>query len=93
EWWVQAEALVGLLEAYTLLEDIRYWQAFLKTLDFIEKYQIATEGGWRATLEADGRVIRDERASMWQGPYHTGRALLHCAKILESQRLPLSIRK
>ncbi len=82
EWWVQSEAIVGLLELYQQTGDVKYWMAFMKTLDFIEKHHLAPGGGWFATLEADGKVISSNRATMWQGPYHTGRALLRCAKML-----------
>jgi mannobiose 2-epimerase len=84
EWWVQSEAIVGLLELYQQTGDMKYWTAFQKTLDFIEKHHVAEGGGWYATLQADGKVISNNRATMWQGPYHTGRALLRCAKMLEA---------
>lgn len=84
EWWVQSAAIVSLLELYQQTGDVKYWSAFLKTLDFIEKHHVAEGGGWYTTLQADGKVISDNRATMWQGPYHTGRALLRCAKMLEA---------
>jgi mannobiose 2-epimerase len=83
EWWVQAEALVGLLELYRLTKDPQYYAAFRQTLDFVEKHQAAPGGGWFATCKSDGTVQTDTRSSMWQGPYHCGRALLRCAKLLE----------
>lgn len=83
EWWVQAEALVGLLELYRITRAPRYLQAFQQTLDFVEKHQLAPGGGWYATLDAEGKVKNNTRSNMWQGPYHTGRALLRSAKLLE----------
>lgn len=83
EWWVQAEALVGMLDLYRLTGDIRYYRAFAETLDFIETHQVASNGGWWATRQADGTTYPNaSRSSMWQGAYHNGRALLYSAKIL-----------
>jgi cellobiose epimerase len=83
EWWVQAEALVGLLEVYRMTHDAKYFAAFRQTLDFIEKHQLAPGGGWYATCHADGSLRTNTRSNMWQGPYHTGRSLLQSAKLLE----------
>ncbi len=83
EWWVQAEALVSMLEMYRLTRKPEYFDAFSRTLDFVEKHQVAREGSWWATRAADGSPRGDQRSSMWQGAYHNGRAMLHCAKLLE----------
>lgn len=85
EWWVQAEALVGMLEMYRLTGQAKYYDAFVRTLDFIERHQVASGGGWWATRQADGSAGgSDVRSSMWQGAYHNGRALLYSAKILSN---------
>ncbi|HQR41553.1 MAG TPA: AGE family epimerase/isomerase [Gemmatales bacterium] len=83
EWWVQAEALVSMMEMHRITGGKEYMQLFQQTLDFIENHHLAPGGGWYATLQADGKVISDNRATMWQGPYHTGRALLYSALMLE----------
>ncbi len=83
EWWTQAEALVGMLELYRMTKSPEYLNTFKQTLDFIEKHHVAPGGGWFATRKADGGPLSDNRATMWQGPYHTGRALLFSAKLLE----------
>ena len=85
EWWVQAEALVGMLTLYHATGNSDYYDAFSRTLDFIEQYQIAPGGSWWATRNADGSVAQNtSRTSMWQGAYHNGRALLWSAKLLEA---------
>ena len=83
EWWVQAEALVSMLEMYRLTGKPDYYAAFSRTLDFVEKHQVAREGGWWATRAADGLPKGDQRSSPWQGAYHSGRAMLLCARMLE----------
>jgi mannobiose 2-epimerase len=83
EWWVQAEALVAMIEMYRLTGKPEYYTAFSETLDFVEKHQVAKDGGWWATRAADGSAKGDSRSSPWQGAYHNGRAMLLCAKHLE----------
>jgi mannose/cellobiose epimerase-like protein (N-acyl-D-glucosamine 2-epimerase family) len=83
-WWVQSEAIVSLLEMYALTGDMRYYQAFASTLDFIEQHQVAAPGGWWAACSEDGSLLQDNtpRTSTWQGGYHNGRALLRCRDLL-----------
>jgi mannobiose 2-epimerase len=83
EWWVQAEALVSMLELYRLTGTHEYYAAFGQTLDFVDKWQVAREGSWWATRTADGAPRGNQRSSPWQGAYHNGRAMLLCAKLLE----------
>lgn len=83
EWWVQAEALVSLLEMYRLTGEPQYWQAFYETLTFVEQHHVATDGGWWATRAADGSPQSESRSSKWQGAYHSGRSMLWCAQLLE----------
>jgi cellobiose epimerase len=83
EWWVQAEALVSMLELHRLTGKADYLKRFDETLDFIERHHIAKEGGWYATRNADGTPLRNNRSTMWQGPYHGGRALIFSARILD----------
>jgi mannobiose 2-epimerase len=83
EWWVQAEALVSMLELYRLTGRREYYDAFAQTLDFVEKHQVAREGSWWATRRADGSPAGTSRTSMWQGAYHNGRSMLYCARLLD----------
>jgi cellobiose epimerase len=90
-WWVQSEALVGLLEMFKLTGQREYYDLFSQTLDFTEEHQVAKEGSWWATRAADGSATADrQRSGPWQGAYHSGRAMILCAKQLEglAQSLP-----
>jgi mannobiose 2-epimerase len=82
EWWVQAEALVSMLEMYRLTRQADYYDKFSQTLDFIEKHQVAPQGGWWATRTATGGPSGEQRTGPWQGAYHSGRALILSAKLL-----------
>ncbi len=83
EWWVQAEALVSMLEMYRLTGNQEYYDIFRQTLDFVAKHQVADGGGWWATRTADGSAQGQTRSSPWQGAYHSGRAMIRCAKLLD----------
>src|SRR5260370_11899894 len=72
-----------MLEMYRLTGKQEYYDAFCQTLDFVEKHLIAPEGGWWATRMAEGAPKDNQRSSPWQGAYHSGRAMLWCAKLLE----------
>lgn len=84
-WWVEAEALVSLLDMHELTGDRTYYELFSQTLDFVESHLVADEGSWWATVAADGSRNGDvQRSSPWQGAYHSGRAMILCIKKLET---------
>ena len=79
-WWVQAEQLNALLLQHEHVgkETPKYWEAFLKEWDWITKYQVDhTNGGWWATVRADGTPASTVKADMWTECYHQGRAMLN----------------
>ena len=83
-WWVQAEGLVALLSLYQLTGDENYWSAFLNTYEWVERYQIDWENGdWHAHIAPDGRAS-GAKAGRWKTPYHNGRAVIECLRLLES---------
>jgi mannose/cellobiose epimerase-like protein (N-acyl-D-glucosamine 2-epimerase family) len=88
EWWVQAEALVAMLEMSRLTGKREYDEVFQQTLDFVAKHQVAHQGGWWATRAADGSPQGATRTSPWQAAYHSGRAMIRCAKLLEERAKP-----
>jgi mannobiose 2-epimerase len=84
EWWIQAEALVAMLELFRMTSDPIYYGVFASTLDFIERHQIAPGGGWWSIRSENGSPhARGTLGSEYQDGYHTGRALLRCARMLE----------
>jgi mannobiose 2-epimerase len=75
-WWVQAEALVSALEMYKLTSDRRYYDVFEKTWQFLDKHQIDWKNGeWHSTVLPDGST-RGDKAQIWKGGYHNGRAMM-----------------
>jgi mannobiose 2-epimerase len=82
-WWVQAEALIASLWMYEFTGQPLYWDTFLGTLDFIEKYQVDWENGeWHANVDPDGSVHGD-KADIQKAAYHNGRAMIECLEALE----------
>jgi mannobiose 2-epimerase len=90
-WWVQAEGLNALLLIHRKYgkETNRYWTAFRKQWDFIEKHQIdGTHGGWYSECTREGRPTADLRkASQWKANYHTARAMMNVAEGLRTMGL------
>jgi mannobiose 2-epimerase len=79
-WWVEAEQLNALLLQHEHVgkETTKYWDAFVKEWDWISKYQIDhTNGGWWATVQADGTPASRLKADMWTECYHQGRAMMN----------------
>ena len=84
-WWVEAEQLNALLLQHEHVgkETTKYWDAFVKEWDWISKYQIDhANGGWWATVQADGTPASRVKADMWTECYHQGRAMLNVSERL-----------
>jgi mannobiose 2-epimerase len=79
-WWVQAEALVGLLNAFQLTGELDYLTEFIQHAKFVRDHMFDHQyGEWLHTLGCDG-VIRGEKAGEWRDPYHQSRACLEIVK-------------
>jgi len=84
EWWPQAEAVIGFLDAYQISHDERHLAAALRTWDFIELRLVdRLRGEWFRGVTRDGRVLDNElKVSFWKCPYHNGRAGLEAVRRL-----------
>lgn len=80
-WWVQAEAMVGFLNAYELTGDYRFYTAMKDVWQYIHVNLIDKENGeWFYKRLHDGKVDEMEcKISEWKGPYHNSRACLEIA--------------
>jgi mannobiose 2-epimerase len=81
-WWVQAEGVVGFLNAYALSGDGRYLDAALRTGQFIDDHQIDRGvGEWHNRVTVAGATIPDlPIAGFWKCPYHNARAMIEIAE-------------
>lgn len=87
EWWPQAEAAVGFLNAYQISGDRRYLAASQHSWEFIEAHLVDREGGeWFQGVSRDGRTKPPVKVSFWKCPYHNGRACLEVLSRLEALR-------
>lgn len=91
-WWVQAEALVGFLNAYQLTGNYDYVLACEKIWQFTQDQHIDRDNGewhWIAKREQT-QAFQQYKAGFWKAPYHNGRAMMEAAELLrfvESQHL------
>jgi mannobiose 2-epimerase len=84
EWWPQAEATVGFLNAYQLTHDERFLRAVLRTWDFIEAQLIDRKyGEWYYAILGDGAISPQPKVGFWKCPYHNSRA---CLELVERLR-------
>ncbi len=89
-WWLQAENLVGFMNAFQLTGDYKYWDTVKLAWDFIDKHVIDHEGGeWFTKVSRLGRAYliepeddpspyyrNDWKIDPWKCPYHNGRAMI-----------------
>jgi len=89
-WWLQAENLVGFMNAFQLTGDPKYWDTVKLSWDFIDKHVIDHEGGeWFTKVNRLGEVYcvepeddpspfyrNDWKIDPWKCPYHNGRAMI-----------------
>ncbi|MGB8012105.1 MAG: AGE family epimerase/isomerase [Terriglobales bacterium] len=82
QWWPQAEAVVGFLNAYDLCGKDYFLNASVKSWEFIEKYIVDRERGeWFAKVSRDGTPSRDKyKVDTWKCPYHNSRT---CFEVME----------
>ena len=78
EWWPQAEAVVGFLNAYQLSGKEYFLQAALNSWNFIDRCIVDHEGGeWFMKVSRDGSPdLKDPKVSEWKCPYHNTRTCL-----------------
>ena len=81
-WWVQAEAVVGLMYAWKNSGNMLYQEKAKKVWDYIRNHIIDyTNNEWYWSRFSDGRINqRDDKAGFWKCPYHNSRM---CMEIME----------
>ncbi len=78
EWWAQAEAIVGCLNAFQLTGDEYFLEVAEGLKNFIEKYFVDHNSGeWYFRLDPDRKpILTYEKAGFWKCPYHNSRMCL-----------------
>ncbi len=84
EWWEQAEAVVGFLNAYQLSGDPRFLAASRHSWDYIQaEFVDRAQGDWFNLLTREGKPIPLPKVSLWKCPYHSSRS---CFEVIERVR-------
>ncbi len=82
-WWVQAETVVGLVNAYQKHPEKReYYEAAQNTLQYIFDNMVDKREGseWIQEVDENGEPISKPFVSPWKCPYHNGRM---CLELIE----------
>jgi len=81
-WWVQAEGLVGFLNAYQLTHEPRYWKAFEQQARYVVTCFVDHRyGEWFETDNPYEQAL-GSKTHIWKEPYHQGRACLEIIRRL-----------
>jgi cellobiose epimerase len=81
-WWVQAEALNGLMRLYFLTGQTKWLDRIEKTISWIENYQVNKKTGeWYWAVNKKGHsVSTPEMGNFWKASYHNLRAMMFLDK-------------
>jgi len=84
-WWLQAEALVALINAWEISKDDKYLKKAKKTWKFISKKIVDRQNGeWFNKVSKQGKVSKDEdKAGFWKCPYHNTRSCIEVINRLQ----------
>jgi mannobiose 2-epimerase len=85
-WWVQAETVVGFLNAFTLSGKEEYLNLSLAAWRFISDHMVDRQNGeWYWSVDKDLRPnLKEDKAGFWKCPYHDSRM---CLEIIERQNV------
>jgi cellobiose epimerase len=96
-WWLQAETLVGLMNAFEMTGDIKYWETVKLAWSFIDNHVIDHQKGeWFTKVNRLGIPFlvesendpspyyrNDWKIDPWKCPYHNGRAMMELIKRID----------
>lgn len=77
-WWPQAEAMVGLFNAYQITKSNKYLTLSIQTWSFVKRYIKDNKfGEWIWGVEADYSPMKgQDKVGFWKCPYHNSRACI-----------------
>ena len=96
-WWLQAETLVGFMNAFEMTGDRKYWKTVKLSWNFIDNHVIDHKRGeWFTKVNRLGKPFltepeddpspyyrNDWKIDPWKCPYHNGRAMMEMVKRIE----------
>ncbi len=81
-WWVQAEAVVGFVNAYEKTGNVKYRVAAVEIWEYIQRYFVDKRPGgeWFWDLDENNRPgSKKPITEPWKCPYHNGRMCMELA--------------
>jgi mannose/cellobiose epimerase-like protein (N-acyl-D-glucosamine 2-epimerase family) len=92
QFWQQGEVLIGMLDAYLLFGEERYWKGFRAVWDFLFRHMVNMEGGgeWYERVDRQGTVVDGALAHGWKISYHSVRSMIQVIRRLEQMQAPAS---
>ncbi|MGN8647512.1 AGE family epimerase/isomerase [Gracilibacillus sp. HCP3S3_G5_1] len=77
-WWVQAEAMVGYLNAFERTKDPKFKQLIENLWSYIKKHIVdkRINGEWYWSIEPDGKPTEKAIGEPWKTSYHNSRFCL-----------------
>jgi mannobiose 2-epimerase len=83
-WWVQAETVIGFLNAYSLSGKEEFLDISLDAWRFIYEHMIDRQNGeWFWSVDKNLQPnLKEDKAGFWKCPYHNSRM---CLEIIERQ--------
>jgi mannobiose 2-epimerase len=83
-WWVQAETVVGFLNAYEMTHNQQYLEKSLRCWNYTKDHMVDNKnGGWFSSVSESGKPGNGDKGGFWVCPYHNSRM---CMELLE--RIP-----
>lgn len=81
-WWVQAEGMVGFMDAWQISANPLYLEKVYALWSYIDKNLVDHKNGeWFLRINGSGKpVLSDPKAGFWKCPYHNTRALMELTK-------------
>jgi mannobiose 2-epimerase len=82
QWWVPAEAIVGLVNAWQLSGDEVWLDRALLVWQYTDRVLIDKENGeWYYGLDRDGKLIKGmSKVNAWKCPYHNARMCVEISR-------------
>ncbi|GAO28359.1 AGE family epimerase/isomerase [Geofilum rubicundum] len=91
-WWVQAEGMVGFMDAWQISGQPLYLEKVYALWAYIEQNLIDRENGeWFLSIDATGKPeLTAPKGGFWKCPYHNTRALMELTSRIKQSSLYLS---
>ncbi len=86
EWWVEAEGMVGFMNAFQITKNQKYLSIIQGLWDFTKKYlKDSQKGEWIWGVYEDYSPMENEdKVGFWKCPYHNARACMEVLKRIDN---------